>query len=107
MPFIINIAAADQITEQGMKYVFRSFPTSTVIGGGASDTMVGGSGADILIAGSGSDNLTGNGNNDSFRFLSVNLTSADTVAGGAGTLDEILITDLATVVDADFTEVKD
>lgn len=28
VPFVINIAAAPQITEQGFKYVFRNFPTS-------------------------------------------------------------------------------
>jgi branched-chain amino acid transport system substrate-binding protein len=29
VPFIINIAAAPQITEQGYKYVFRNFPVAT------------------------------------------------------------------------------
>jgi branched-chain amino acid transport system substrate-binding protein len=28
LPFVINIAAAPQITEQGYKYVFRNFPTA-------------------------------------------------------------------------------
>src|SRR6185369_5563664 len=28
VPFVINIAAAPQITEQGFKYTFRNFPTS-------------------------------------------------------------------------------
>ena len=28
MPFIINIAASPQITEQGYRYVFRNFPTA-------------------------------------------------------------------------------
>jgi Ca2+-binding RTX toxin-like protein len=78
----------------------------TVIGGGASDTMVGGSGADILIAGAGNDNLTGNGGDDTFRFLSADFTSLDTVAGGGQTQrDTIEVTDTATVVDADFTAV--
>jgi branched-chain amino acid transport system substrate-binding protein len=31
VPFIINIAAAPQITEQGYKFVFRSFPTAGMI----------------------------------------------------------------------------
>ena len=31
IPFVINIAAAPQITEQGYKFVFRSFPTSGMI----------------------------------------------------------------------------
>ena len=31
IPFVVNIAAAPQITEQGYKFVFRSFPTSGMI----------------------------------------------------------------------------
>jgi branched-chain amino acid transport system substrate-binding protein len=31
VPFVINIAAAPQITEQGYKYVFRNFPTAVTI----------------------------------------------------------------------------
>jgi branched-chain amino acid transport system substrate-binding protein len=31
IPYIINIAAAPQITEQGYKFVFRNFPTAPVI----------------------------------------------------------------------------
>src|SRR5919201_2217862 len=30
-PFVINIAAAPQITEQGYKFVFRNFPTAAMI----------------------------------------------------------------------------
>jgi len=29
VPFVINIAAAPQITEQGYKYVFRNFPIAS------------------------------------------------------------------------------
>ena len=35
VPFVINISAADAITEQGFKYTFRGFPTSTYISRGA------------------------------------------------------------------------
>ena len=35
VPYIINIAAAPQITEQGYKFVFRNFPTAGMILGGA------------------------------------------------------------------------
>ena len=31
IPFVINIAAAPQITEQGYKFVFRNFPTAAMI----------------------------------------------------------------------------
>ena len=32
VPFVINIAAAPQITEQGYKYVFRNFPVAVGVG---------------------------------------------------------------------------
>jgi branched-chain amino acid transport system substrate-binding protein len=35
IPYVINIAAAPQITEQGYKFVFRNFPTAAMILGGA------------------------------------------------------------------------
>lgn len=35
VPFVINIAAAPQITEQGYKFVFRNFPTAAMILGDA------------------------------------------------------------------------
>jgi branched-chain amino acid transport system substrate-binding protein len=35
IPFVINIAAAPQITEQGYKFVFRNFPTAAMILGDA------------------------------------------------------------------------
>ncbi len=34
IPYVINIAAAPQITEQGYKFVFRNFPTAGMILGG-------------------------------------------------------------------------
>ena len=37
IPFVINIAAAPQITEQGYKFVFRNFPTAGMI---SSDAFV-------------------------------------------------------------------
>src|ERR1700680_2989898 len=35
IPYVINIAAAPQITEQGYKFVFRNFPTAAMIVGDA------------------------------------------------------------------------
>src|SRR2546430_15517042 len=35
IPFVINIAAAPPITEQGYKFVFRNFPTGPMIVGDA------------------------------------------------------------------------
>ena len=69
-----------------------------VNGGGVADTITGS--ASTL-----GDTLNGNAGNDAFVFASANLTLLDTIDGGAGTIDVIQITDAATVVDADFTNV--
>jgi branched-chain amino acid transport system substrate-binding protein len=37
IPFIVNIAAAPQLTEQGYKFVVRNFPTAPMLIGGAFD----------------------------------------------------------------------
>ncbi len=39
VPFVINIAAAPQITEQGYKYVFRNFPTGPMLVKGGLEQM--------------------------------------------------------------------
>jgi branched-chain amino acid transport system substrate-binding protein len=39
VPFVINIAAAPAITEQGYKFVFRNFPTAPMIVGGGFNLM--------------------------------------------------------------------
>ena len=39
VPFVINIAADPQITEQGYKFVFRNFPTSGMLGVGGLSLM--------------------------------------------------------------------
>lgn len=39
IPFVINIAAAPQITEQGYKYVFRNFPTGPMLVKGGLEQM--------------------------------------------------------------------
>ncbi len=68
--------------------------------------VIGGAGNDIITgsASTNGDNLSGNGGDDTFKFGSANLTSADTVAGGEGN-DTIEITDAATVEESDFTNV--
>lgn len=39
VPYIINVAAAPQITEQGYKFVFRNFPTAPMLVGGGLNLM--------------------------------------------------------------------
>ena len=68
-------------------------------------TYVGGNGVDTITTGSGSGNYSGNGGNDVLNFLSGNLTSSDTILGGTGT-DIINITDTATIIDSDFTNIS-
>ena len=88
--------------------------TVTALAGNASTIDIGGmsnnvsvstdAGNDTVVAGSGNNNISTGAADDSIRFASANLTLDDTVAGGAGA-NEIRITDNATVVDADFTNV--
>src|ERR1700730_12394563 len=40
IPFVINIAAAPDITEQGYKFVFRNFPTAPMILGDAFENQI-------------------------------------------------------------------
>jgi hypothetical protein len=68
-------------------------------------TLNGNTGADTLVAGSGNDTLVGGNGDDVFRFLSVDFTNLDNVAGGNNG-DTIEITDNATIVGADFTNVS-
>ena len=67
-------------------------------------TYTGSAFVDSVTSGSGNDNITLGGGNDRFTTASANLTSADTIDGGADN-DTIAISDAATVVDGDYTKV--
>ena len=67
-------------------------------------TYTGSSFVDSVTSGAGNDSITLGAGNDSFTTASANLTSADTIDGGADN-DTIAISDAATVVDADYTKV--
>ncbi len=71
---------------------------NNVFKGGATVDTVTGSASDL------GDNFSGGAGDDIFKFATANLTLLDTVDGGTGD-DTISITDAATVVDADFTNV--
>lgn len=77
--------------------------------GNGNNTVDGGAGLDTVTAGSGADNITlgtaGQNEDDQAIFTSDNFSSSDTVAGGGGN-DQITISDDATVVDTDFTNVS-
>lgn len=70
----------------------------------ANVSVTGGAGNDLITGGAMNDNISGGAGNDSITFASANFTLADTVAGADGD-DTIIISDAATVVDADFTNV--
>ena len=73
-----------------------------LVGGAGNDTLTGNAGADTLTAGLGIDQLYGGANDDKF-VLDGNLTSADIVDGGTGTLDKLQVS--ATVADIDLKNV--
>ena len=73
-----------------------------ITGGAGDDTLTGGAGGDQLTAGLGADKLYGGANDDTF-VLAANLTSADTIDGGAGTGDKLQAN--AGLIDAAFTKV--
>lgn len=67
-----------------------------VTGGGGSDA--------ITLTANGADSVAGGSGNDTFTLTSAGFTVADTIAGGDGN-DIIAMSDSATVIDADFTNV--
>lgn len=69
-----------------------------VIGGAAGDSITASASANF------GDNLSGGAGDDTFTITTAGFTSADTISGGDGD-DTITLSDNATVVDADFTNV--
>ena len=77
----------------------------TVRTGSGNDTIKGGGGNDTITSGAGNDSIDAGANDDVIQFASANFDELDTVAGGGGS-NTIRITDTATVVDLDFTNVS-
>jgi Ca2+-binding RTX toxin-like protein len=86
-------------------YTSTSSAGEDVTATAGNNTISTGGGADIIIAGTDDDNITAGSGDDTVRFATANLTSGDTVDGGAGT-DSISMTNDATVVDGDFTNMS-
>ena len=77
-----------------------------LIGGTGNDTLTGGNGNDTIIGGAGNDSASGGSGNDVFETVIANLTSADTIDGGAQTTEDTLkIMSAGTLTDAQFTNV--
>jgi Ca2+-binding RTX toxin-like protein len=91
----------------GVRTVTATAGTASTIdigGTAAGVTVTTNAGNDTVTAGSGANSISTGDADDLVKFLSANFTLADTVAGDAGA-DTIQVTDNATVVDADFTNV--
>jgi hypothetical protein len=90
----------------------RTLAFTATTGAGADTITSSSTAAQIISTGAGNDSYTGGSTaadsitlgagTDSVTIATANLTSVDTIAGGAGT-DSIIMSDAATVVDADFT----
>jgi hypothetical protein len=68
-------------------------------------TIIGGGGDDIIKLGTAADIVDGNGGDDTFIIRNADFTIDDTIVGDGGAEDTIEISDTATVIDADFTNV--
>ena len=90
----------------------RTLAFTATTGSGADTITSSSTAAQIISTGAGADSYTGGSTvadsitlgagNDSVTIATANLTSVDTIAGGDGT-DSIIMSNAATVVDADFT----
>jgi len=93
----------------GVNYVNASALAGNTVNIDASARTIGvivdgGSGNDTFTAGSGNERISLLTGDDDIIFASANFTSLDTITGSAGT-DEIIISDAASIVDADFTNI--
>jgi len=92
---------ASALTNTKADLTFTSNDTGDSV---ATINVTSGAGADTITAGTEKSNFSAGAGDDTFSFATANLTLTDTIAGGAGT-DDIIMSDAATIVDADFTNV--
>lgn len=86
----------------------------TVDGGANNDTIDGAAGNDVLTGGAGNDSITAGAGNDSISAgdgndtiaMSTNLTSADTIDGGAGTSDTLTVESISGTALTNVTNVE-
>lgn len=77
----------------------------TIFSGSGNDVIMGGDGNDSINAGAGNDSLMGGSGNDTFTFASGALSSGDTIDGGDGTGDTLVLANGETITSAMFTNV--
>ena len=77
----------------------------TITGGVGNDTLIGDEGDDSITSGAGNDSISAGGGNDTINMAG-NLTSADTIDGGAGTLDTLIVTALPALAMTNVTNVE-
>jgi Ca2+-binding RTX toxin-like protein len=74
----------------------------SITGAAGADVITGGDGLDTILGGAGIDNLSGGAGNDTFLVTTAadftNLTSAEVVSGGDGTLDNLSFSETATAI---------
>ncbi|MGE4418620.1 MAG: DUF4214 domain-containing protein [Sulfurimonas sp.] len=117
----ITVAAQDTVTAGVIVVtdVAGNSTTSTSVGLGTTgeDYLLGDENANIIFgfngnntfnSGAGNDILYGGSDQDSFQFTSENFDSGKTInGGGTDAFNSIYITDAATIIDEDFTNVTD
>ena len=97
-------AGADSITSAGGNDTITSGDGADIILSGAdNDSIVSGAGADVITAGTGNDNVNAGADGDTIKFALNDLTTDDTIDGGAGT-DTIGPAD-EVIADVDFTNI--
>ncbi|SEJ56273.1 hypothetical protein SAMN05428950_10217 [Sphingomonas sp. OV641] len=112
-------ALADTVAAGGGSDTLIGVGGDTLDGQGGSDAIIllsgnnvalGGGGADRITLGTGADNVSGGAGNDTIvagdRVNADQLSAADTINGGAGGIDTLLVQGAA-LVDAAFTNVSD
>jgi len=86
-------------------YTSTSTGIDNVTATAGTNTITTGAGADTITMGTGADNITAGAGDDEITVATANFTEADTINGGDDT-DSIIMSDDATIVDADFTLVS-
>ena len=71
----------------------------TITGGSGGDTITGGSGIDTITGGTGADVLNGGSGNDVFNIATGDFVTGDSITGGAGTADTIVLTTAGSTAD--------
>jgi len=102
---VLSGAGADSIkTGAGDDVITSGAGNDTIESGSGNDKIVAGDGNDTITSGDGNDTIDGGNGNDTFNFANADFDASDIIIGGGGN-DTIVITDAATITDAQFAKV--